>query len=649
MPSGYWGRVLHVDLTRGRVETQALPDAAYRHYLGGYGLGVHVLLERVPPGADPLGPDNVLGFLPGLLTGSGAPFSGRWMAVARSPLTGAWGEANCGGNFGPALRGAGFDGVFVSGRAEQPVYLYIDSERAELRDASAFWGQDAVETERAIQAASAPDVRVACIGPSGERLSLISGIVNDDGRLAARCGLGAVMGSKKLKAVAVRGKRRPPFADSKAFKDGTAPYLALFRRKPGRMAERIPGILSRILPLARRFRARLGGGPAQLVIDTFRRYGTASGTAILVELGDTPVRNWSGIGYRDFPLAWSAELSDEAVIRDLERPYACAFCPVACGGIVRHPDAGRSHKPEYETLASFGPLVMNHDLDSVVRCNEICNRAGLDSISTGVAVAFALEAAERGWLPPELASELPLHWGDGPIIVELVRRIAGRQAGLGDWLADGVRRAAQRLGPEALAVVMHAGGQELSMHRGLYEPGVAAGYLLDPAPGRHTSTATGMAGLAPFAPYFQLAGRKPAPRNDHAGVGATQAVAMPVLRAFDSLGLCQFALQMGDPQFLDWLNAATGWGIDETEFFQIGRRIQVARHLFNARHGLPPQFDLPARERGEPPQTDGPVAGVTLDPQAMAAGYFETLGIDPKTGLPLPETARELELPFEAL
>jgi aldehyde:ferredoxin oxidoreductase len=260
-----------------------------------------------------------------------------------------------------------------------------------------------------------------------------------------------------------------------------------------------------------------------------------------------------------------------------------------------------------------------------------------------------LEAAERGWLPPELDGELPLHWGDGPVIVELVRRIAGRQAGLGDWLADGVRRAAQRLGPEALAVVMHAGGQELSMHRGLYEPGVAAGYLLDPAPGRHTSTATGMAGLAPFAPYFQLAGRKPAPRNDHAGVGATQAVAMPVLRAFDSLGLCQFALQMGDPQFLDWLNAATGWGIDEAEFFQIGRRIQVARHLFNARHGLPPQFDLPARERGEPPQADGPVAGVTLDPQAMAAGYFETLGIDPRTGLPLPETARELELPFEAL
>ncbi len=644
MPNGYWGRVLQVDLTRGRLEVEGLPEAVYRRFLGGYGLGVHLLLERIPPGAAPLGPENVLGFLPGLLTGSGAPFSGRWMAAARSPLTGAWGEANCGGDFGPALRGAGFDGLFFFGRAEHPVYLYLDTEHGELRPADALWGLDAGEAARAIRAETAPDVRVACIGPAGERLALISGIVNDDGRLAARCGLGAVMGSKNLKAVAVRGSRRPPLADPPAFKAASAAYRALFRRKPGRLAAHIPGLLNRILPLARRFRARPGGGPAQLVIDTFRRYGTASGTALLVELGDTPVRNWTGVGYRDFPLAWSAGLSDEVVIRDLERPYACSLCPVACGGIVRHPDGRRGHKPEYESLAGFGPLVMNRELDSVVRCNEICNRAGLDSISTGVAVAFALEAAERGWLPPELSGELPLHWGDGPVIVELVRRIAGRQAGLGNWLADGVRRAAERLGPAVQASAMHAGGQELSMHRGLYEPGVAVGYALDPAPGRHTATASGMAGLLPFAPYFRLAGRKPASRHDDYGAGATQAVTMPVLRAFDALGLCQFALQMGDPPFLAWLNAATGWGLDEAEFFRIGRRIQVARHLFNARHGLPPQFDLPARERGDPPQTDGPVAGITLDPQAMAAGYFETLGLDPATGLPLPDTALELEL-----
>ncbi len=644
MPHGYWGKVLFVNLSTGQIQTETLPEAVYRRYLGGYGLGVSVLHERIPAGADPLGPDNMIGFLPGLLTGSGAPFSGRFMVVARSPLTRAWGDANCGGDFGPALRGAGYDGVFVNGITEHPVYLYVDGECAELRDATGLWGLDAVQTEEAIRRATSPDTRVACIGPAGERLSLMAGVINDGGRIAARCGLGAVMGAKRLKAVAARGKQRPPFADPKAFQSAAAPYRGLFRRRPSRWASRIPAILIRLLPIVRRLRARLSGGPAQMVIDSYRRYGTAAGTATLVELGDAPVRNWTGIGFRDFPIALSEGLSDEAVIRHNVRPYACHSCPVACGAIAHLPDGGTGHKSEYETLAAFGPLVMNCDLNTVMRCSEICNRAGLDSISTGVAVAFALECREKGWLPPELADELPLQWGDGEAIVELTKRIARREPGLGDWLADGVRRAAKRLGSAAQEAVMHAGGQELPMHRGIYEPGVALGYQVDPAPGRHSSTLSGIAELKPFAPYFALRGIKPAGRYDYAAKGPTFAVVMPVLRAFDALGLCQFALQMGNPPFLEWLNAATGWEVDEAEFYRIGKRIQVMRHAFNAREGLPAQFPLPARERGEPPQSAGPVAGVTLDTEAMAAGYFAALGIDPITGLPLPDTARELAL-----
>jgi aldehyde:ferredoxin oxidoreductase len=487
-------------------------------------------------------------------------------------------------------------------------------------------------------------VRVACIGPAGERLSLLAGIVNDDGRIAARCGLGAVMGAKRLKAVAVRGKKRPPLADPDAFKRATAAYRRLFQRRPSPWSHRIPGLLRRLLPLLRWFGARPSGGPVQMVIDSFRIYGTAAGTAVLVELGDTPVRNWAGIGPRDFPLERSARLSDDTVIQHNLRPYACHSCPVACGAIVRQPDGGTSHKPEYETLAALGPLLMNDDLDVVMRCNELCNRVGLDTISTSVAVAFALEAAEQGWLPPELARELPLRWGDGQLILELVQRIARRTPGLGDWLADGVRRAAERLGPEAQQAAMHAGGQELPMHRGLYEPGVALGYAVDPAPGRHTATLSGMAELAPFAPYFARRGIKPAGRYDYVAKGPTFAVVIPILRAFDSLGLCQFALQMGDPPFLEWLNAATGWGFDEDEFFRVGWRIQVLRHAFNAREGLPAHFPLPARERGEPPQEVGPLAGVTLDLETMVKGYFASLGLDPQTGLPLPTTGQELGL-----
>lgn len=644
MPHGYWGKVLSVDLSTGQVEVEQLPDATYRRYLGGYGLGVCILYERMPAGAAPLGPENILGFLPGLLTGSGAPFSGRFMVVARSPLTGGWGEANCGGNFGSALRGTGYDGLFVRGVAGRPVYLYVNGEQAELRDASSLWGLEAGATEEAIQAIEGKDVRVACIGPAGEHRSLLACIVNDGGRVAGRCGLGAVMGAKWLKAVVVRGKERPPLADPEAFRQTAAAYRRLFRGQPSPWSRRIPRLLRRLLPLLRRVGFRPSGGPLQMVIDSFRIYGTAAGTAALVELGDTPVRNWAGIGPRDFPLERSSRLSDDAVIQHNIRSYGCQACPVACGAVVRLPDGGTGHKPEYETLAAFGPLLVNDDLDAVMRCNEICNQAGLDTISTGVAVAFALECVERGWLPPDLAGELPLEWGNGQAIVELVRRIAHRGSGLGEWLADGVRRAAERLGPEVQEAAMHAGGQELPMHRGLYEPGVALGYQVDPAPGRHTATLSGMADLGPFAPYYALKGLRSAGRYEYGAKGRLMAVAMEVLRAFDSLGLCQFALQMGDPPFLDWLNAATGWGMDEAEFLRVGQRIQVLRHAFNAREGLPSHFPLPARERGDPPQDTGPVAGVTLDMETMAEAYFAALGLDPFTGLPLPETARELDL-----
>ena len=209
MPNGFFGRILCVNLSTRDIHLETPSEEIYRRFLGGYGLGVQYLYERIPPHADPLGPQNILAFLPGLLTGSSAQFSGRFMIAARSPLTGGWADANCGGDFGPALRGAGFDGLFISGAAESPVYLFIDGENVEILDAAHLWGMDVRQTEETLHREIASDVKVACIGSAGEKLSLISGIVNDDGRIAARCGLGAVMGSKKLKAVVARGRSRP--------------------------------------------------------------------------------------------------------------------------------------------------------------------------------------------------------------------------------------------------------------------------------------------------------------------------------------------------------------------------------------------------------------------------------------------------------
>jgi aldehyde:ferredoxin oxidoreductase len=644
MANGFWGKLLFVDLTSGECRMEGIPEERVRRTLGGGGLGAQILLEQMEPGADPLGPQNILGFLPGLLTGTGAPFSGRFMVVGRSPLTGGWGEANAGGTFGPALRAAGLDGVFIRGRAEHPVYLEIDEGRAQIRDGRGLWGLDVTETEEAVRQEAGPGTRVACIGPAGEHLSLLAGIVNDGGRIAARCGLGAVMGAKNLKAISVRGELRLPIASPELFRAASDGYLRILHRKPSPLASRIPRFLAAVLPFLRRFDLRPSSGPAGLVVDSFRRYGTAAGTAMLIELGDTPVRNWLGIGYRDFPLEKGEKLSDEAAIRKVVRPYACRACPLACGGVTQGEEGQRSHRSEYETLAAFGPLLLLDDLEVIDRCNHLCNEAGLDTISTGVAVAFALECQERGWLPEDLAAELPLRWGDGPSILELVRRITHREAGLGDWLADGVARAALQVPEEARGAAMHAGGQELPMHRGLYEPNVAAGYALDPAPGRHTSTASGMPGLAAYRPYFDLHAHRPGGRGDFEAKGKTAAIMMAVLRAYDSLGLCFFALQIGDPPFLDWLNAATGWDVDEAEFYRIGWRTQARRHLFNARQGLPSHFPLPARERGDPPPSSGPATGFTLDMDSISASYFDTLGLDPKTGLPLPDTVRRLGL-----
>jgi aldehyde:ferredoxin oxidoreductase len=286
---------------------------------------------------------------------------------------------------------------------------------------------------------------------------------------------------------------------------------------------------------------------------------------------------------------------------------------------------------------------MNADLDTVITCNEICNLSGLDTISVGVAVAFAMECYERAWLPPDLADELELTWGNGKAIVELTRRIAARQSGLGEWLADGVQRAAEHLPREAREAAMHAGGQELPMHRGLHEPGVAIGYLVDPAPGRHTSTLSGLSQNPNLARYLRLTGREPGGRYDYAAKGAEMATTMAVLRAFDALGLCQFCLMTGQPPFMDWLRAATGWDVDEAEFLRVGKRIQALRHAFNAREGITPnQVALPGRERGEPPLYAGPLAGITLDTEAMAGSYYQCIGIDPATGWPLAETVRDL-------
>ncbi len=648
MPDGFFGKILWVDLTQGALTEQTLAPSLYRDYLGGYGLGVRLLCQHIPPGADPLGPDNVLGLLPGLLTGIGVPFGGRFMLVARSPLTGGWGEANCGGHFGPALRQTGLDGLFITGAASQPAYVLLDEKagQIELRDASHLWGLDTVETEHHIRAEVGPGAQVLAIGPAGENRSLIAALITDRGRAAARSGLGAVMGAKRLKAIVARGGQSVPLHDKKTLSSLNKSYRQIFNANDP-LLPRLLFRLSRLfIPLMRRLGMKASDGPEQTMIHAYKRYGTCSGTAFCTEVGDAPVKNWRGSGVHDFPLERSGRLSDESVVRHQVKKYHCRYCPVGCGGIVslkgERYTTEEAHKPEYETLAAFGPLLLNDDLEAITQVNALCDRYGLDTISTGSVIAFAFECAERGLIGPEQAGGLDLSWGQAEAVVELVHQIARRQ-GLGDLLADGVKRAAERIGQGSEMFAMHAGGQELPMHDPRYEPLVGLAYQVDPTPGRH-NTANG--GIYDAPGLREALGDLSLPdQYTYQGKGAVFALMNRYLQVVNCVGLCMFSLLLSRPPVRQWINAATGWDLDLPDLMQIGHRIQVARLLFNLRHGIRPQdVSLPARARGEPPLAQGPLKGVHLDMDTMIQDFYQAMGYQARTGLPTPQLLQTLGL-----
>ncbi|MEM5774431.1 MAG: aldehyde ferredoxin oxidoreductase N-terminal domain-containing protein, partial [Anaerolineaceae bacterium] len=344
----YRGKILWVDLSAGECSEESLPDEFYEQYLSGLGLAAAVLYRAIPAGADPLGPENVLGFVSGVLTGTPSLLTGRWMAVGKSPLTGTWGDANCGGRLSPAIKQCGYDGIFVRGISPRPVYLLVDKQGARLVDAGDLWGKDAIETERALREkyAAGREPAVACIGPSGEKRSLIAGICHDYGRLAARSGLGAVMGAKRLKAVVLNGSQAIRCADPDRMKKLSQRARRFYKLNvplpPGRWMRRL-GVLLRSMPLT----MRMDGVLTTLL---YRKWGTISLNQASVEWGDSPVRNWKG-SYLDYPAAVSAGIDPDKIRSRELRKYRCYSCPLACGGICSlNGNGGETHKPEYETV-----------------------------------------------------------------------------------------------------------------------------------------------------------------------------------------------------------------------------------------------------------------------------------------------------------
>lgn len=618
MTGGYAGKIGFVNLSTGEIREEKLNEKLARDFIGGYGLGVRILFEHQRAGANPLGPENILGFTTGPLTGTPVPTGSRYMVVCKSPLTGGWGDANSGGYFGSELKAAGWDAIFVSGIAPSAKYLLVTNDGIELKDASHLWGKDTVETEDMLsEELGDSKIRVACIGPASEKLSLISGIVNDKGRVAARSGVGAVMGSKRLKAVAVRGKKKVTIADNE-----------------------------QLSKLRRDFVRQIGDVP---FLKGLMDYGTCGMTEALVAMGATPIKNWLLAGNQAFPTVDKIAKADN-VIKYQTKRYGCAHCPIACGGMFSvsggpHP-VKEVHKPEFETIAAFGTMCLNDDLLSIIKLTDMCNRSGLDTISAGGVIAFAMECYERGIISKADTDGIELTWGNAEAIIAMTEKMIQRD-GFGDVLADGVKVAAQKIGRGAEQFAMHIGGQEPGFHNALFLPSRGTGFVVDPTPGRHTAAAPFARidtnpTMAPY-PELQFSGFE---RYEYKSKGTASATASNYWQVGACAGVCLFPVLFSEIfSLLEFVNAVTGWDIFMKEALETGARIQTLRQMFNLKEGIKPsELRLPNRMAGIPPESEGPLKGITIDIDTLAGEYRKAMGWDPDTGYPTEATLAKLGL-----
>lgn len=608
---GYAGKILHVDLSRKEYRVEELSAEEARVYIGGSGLAARRLWEMTRKETAPLGPENVLIFMTGPLTGTKVPLSGRHEVVAKSPLTEIYGESDVGGRWGTELKKAGFDGVIITGRSKKHVYLWINESGVEFRDAEHLWGLDTYDVSPILRKETEQKAVEASIGPAGERLALIAGIMHDgrDGRAAGRCGLGAVMGSKNLKAIVARGNMEVPIADEAHLMTTTRKLAPEIVKNTKRLSD----------------------------------YGTSQIMTTLEELGDLPIRNWRQGSWQ----AGAEKLSGVTLAKTiLKAKYYCGACIVGCGRTVaigQGEHAGvEGAGPEYETVAMLGANTLVDDLEAVAKAHELCTRYGLDVISTGAVIGFALEAAERGILTGDQKEEISLDWGNAKSIVNLVEKI-GHREGLGYLLGEGVMRASAKLGRGSEAFALHVKGLEPPGHDARAYNSLAIGY------------ATGNRGachLQGMSYAFERSVTMPElgidEVQDRLGVvkkGELVAKTQDLMSLFDSLKLCKFLLFGGVKltHVLEWFNAVTGFETNQAGFLKAGERIYNLKRMYNVRCGITRKDDVvPMRmlreKRGEGGSADN------LPPfSQMLDEYYHHRGWD-QSGVPNKEKLEELGL-----
>lgn len=648
--NGYTGKILNVNLNDGTCVEEILPDEVYYNYLSGTGLAALLLYLRIPAKADPLGPDNILAIMSGLLTGTGSLFTGRWMAAAKSPLTGTWGHANCGGNLAPAIKQCGYDGILFSGISKEPVILHIGA-KPQLLPAGDLWGADAIQTEEILLSRAKTRKRpaIACIGPAGEKLSLISGICNDKGRFAARSGLGAVMGSKKIKAIMLEGSRPMGAANPEE--------MLRLSKFCARKAKALPMFPQGMVKMLGKLMGKLPYTPyndGKLYTSLLAKWGTVSLNQFSIEQGDSPIKNWKGAA-NDYPAPVSKHIAPDR-IREREREkYHCYSCPLGCGGICRYEKASgekEMHKPEYESMMAFGGMLLNDDLDSIFQIIDMLNRAGMDTISAGSTVAFAMECFEKDIITIEDTGGIRLDWGNSQSVIKLVDMMIKRE-GIGDVLADGVKVASKKIGKDSEAFAVTAGGQEMPMHDPRNDPGYGLHASVDAAPGKHST------GSHQYYEFYALWKKiKNLPRASllnsvvgrfkSGGKNTVTLVANSCFAQFyNGVGLCLFGIFNGVhrvPVFR-WMNAATGWKRRPEDYMETGRRLQTLKQLFNIKHGIKPMdMKVHPRALGLPPMTYGPNKGRSYDIETAMKDFWQEIGWNREDGTPTAETIEALGL-----
>ena len=620
MSYGHWGKGLRVNLATGGISTEALNERFLRRYVGGWGFIAYYLLKELAPGTDPLGPDNKLIFATGPLAGQPLAGGGRHMIGAKSPLTGGFAGSEAGGFFGAELKRAGWDLIVFEGAADSPVYLWIKDDQVELRAADHLWGLETYDAQQLIREELGDTrVRVAQCGVAGENLVRIANVMHDATRAAGRTGMGAVMGSKKLRAVAVRGSQRPPVAD------------------PDKIGE-----------MARWFRQNYKETGSAV----FSTLGTMRMVRVNNNVGGLPTRNFQQGTFEGFEkISAETQLETITVARD-----TCYGCPIRCKWVVetddeKYPVDRKYGGPEYETTGAMGALCGIDNLHAVAHANQLCNAYGLDTIGTGVTIAFAMECFERGLIGTEDTNGLELSFGHPEALIEMIKRIARRE-GFGDVLADGSRRAAERIGDDAPNYAVQIKGQEVAMHDPRVKYGHGLGIAVSPTGADHMhsvhdsgyQTDGGIAGLKPLGVL------DPLPATD-LSTGKVRMVrqAMMWRVTYNLTGICYF--QFWSPQQVsDLVAAATGWNTSVMEIWLAGERAYDMARSFNAREGFCPEDDL-IHPRFTQPLSDGPAAGKTFtmdEFKTALSKFYELMSWDSGTGAPTRAKLEDLDIGWVA-